>query len=63
MLPTTQYQALIQEYRRADLLRDAKRERLSRVAYLGRVERGWRDAAKSVACFLPVPALEPVCAA
>jgi hypothetical protein len=62
MLPT-QYHALIQEYRRADLLRDAERERLSRVAQSPRAQRSWQDATKSVVCRLPVPALEPMCAA
>jgi hypothetical protein len=62
MLPL-QYHALIREYERADLLRDAARERLGRVVQYGRAARKARAAAVSVVCRLPLPALEPVCAA
>jgi hypothetical protein len=63
MMFPVEYHALIQEYRRADLVQDAERERLARVAQLGHVQRSWQDVTKSVVCRLPVPALEPVCAA
>jgi len=63
MMFPTGYHALIQEYRRADLLREAERERLARITELGPVQHIWRDATRSMICRLPVPALEPVCAA
>lgn len=57
-----QYQALIQEYRRADVLWDAEQERLAHVVHSERARPGLRDVTKSVVCRLPVPALDTVCA-
>ncbi len=62
MLPL-QYEELVREYRRADLLHEAARQRLAVYAYAGRAQRAPRKATQSVVCHLRLPVLESVCAA
>jgi len=62
MLPL-EYDGLVREYQRVDLLREAAQQRLAGHASLGHTRRVVREAALRVACRLPLPALEPVCAA
>jgi hypothetical protein len=62
MLPL-EYDELVREYQRVDLLREAAQQRLARRASVGRTRHVLREATLSVACRLLLPALEPVCAA
>ncbi|HUT20184.1 MAG TPA: hypothetical protein VM366_13595 [Anaerolineae bacterium] len=61
MLPL-EYDGLVREYQRVDLLREAAQQRWARHAFPGRTRHVLREATMSVACRLPLPALEPVCA-
>ena len=62
MLPL-QYEQLVREYRRADLLQEASQQRLvDRVRAAGSV-RTVRQTARAIVCRLPLPIVEPVCSA
>ena len=57
------YERLVREYQRVDLLREAAQQRLASHASLSLTRRVVREAALRVACRLPLPALGPVCVA
>jgi hypothetical protein len=58
-----EYDRLVREYQRVDLLREAAQKRLTSHASLIRTWYVVREAALRVACRLSLPALGPVCVA
>lgn len=60
MLPL-QYELLVREYRRADLLREAAEQRLTRYLRASGTVQTVRQTARDVACRLPLPMLEAAC--
>jgi hypothetical protein len=62
MLPL-QYEHLVRGYRRHDLLAKAAQERLAHQVSPSREAQPVRRAALDVVCRLPLPVLEPACAA
>jgi hypothetical protein len=58
-----QYEELVREYQRMDLLRQASEQRLVQQARASSVRRTVRQTALDVVCRLPLPVLAPACAA
>jgi hypothetical protein len=59
---TLEYQELVREYQRMDLLREAARQRLVTSPRSG-LARALRSAERAIACQLSLPAWEAACAA
>jgi hypothetical protein len=57
-----QYEELVREYQRIDLLREAAQRRLVVYPYGSRVGRALRRTAQVVACRLSLPGWELACA-
>jgi hypothetical protein len=62
MLPL-QYEQLVREYRRQDLLREAAQQRRAVEAWGTRAVRSVHKSTLDVVCRLPLPVLEPACTA